>query len=175
MEALYGVPIDGYVTIDMDDFTALAGAVDGVTVNPAEPLFDPPIGLDLQPGEQDLDSPMVLSYVRSRIDQDYGRMGRQQEVILDLVARLVDPATDIDLGALLDGLDSVQTDLPLVDLPTLIEIARRARDASVEHVLVEPPNMIVQEGDLGDGRGYVLVPDIETIRSAVIAVIPPSE
>ena len=79
------------------------------------------------------------------------------------------------LRALLDGLDSVETDLPLSDLPTLIEIARRAQDASVEHVLVEPPDMIVQEGDLGDGRGYVLVPDIEAIRSAVIALIPPEE
>jgi polyisoprenyl-teichoic acid--peptidoglycan teichoic acid transferase len=175
METLYGVPIDGYVTIDMDDFVALVDAVDGVTVNPGEPLFDPPIGLDLKPGEQDLDSPTVLSYVRSRVDQDYGRMGRQQEVIIDLVARLVDPKTDFDLRELLDGLDSLETDLPLADLPTLIEIARRAQDANVQHVLVEPPDMIVQEGDLGDGRGYVLVPDIEAIRSAVSALIPPEE
>jgi hypothetical protein len=35
--------------------------------------------------------------------------------------------------------------------------------------------MIVQEGDLGDGRGYVLVPDIEVIRDTVKALIPPEE
>jgi LCP family protein required for cell wall assembly len=175
METLYGVPIDGYVTIDMDDFAALVGAVEGVTVNPPEPLSDPPLGLDLQPGEQELDAPTALSYVRTRIDQDYGRMGRQQEVITALVARLVDPDTDVDLSELLEGLDSLETDLPLGDLPTLIEIARRTQDASVERVLVQPPDMIVQEGDLGDGRGYVLVPNVEAIRAAVIALIPPGE
>ena len=175
METLYGVPIDGYVTIEMDDFATLVNAVDGVTVNPPEPLSDPPLGLDLQPGEQELDASTVLSYVRTRIDQDYGRMGRQQEVITALVARLVDPDTDVDLSELLEGLDSLETDLPLGDLPTLIEIARRTQDASVERVLVQPPDMIVQEGDLGDGRGYVLVPNVEAIRAAVIALIPPEE
>ena len=175
METLYGVPIDGYVTIAMDDFATLVNAVDGVTVNPPEPLSDPPLGLDLQPGEQELDASTVLSYVRTRIDQDYGRMGRQQEVITALVARLVDPDTDVDLSELLEGLDSLETDLPLGDLPTLIEIARRTQDASVERVLVQPPDMIVQEGDLGDGRGYVLVPNVEAIRAAVIALIPPEE
>jgi LCP family protein required for cell wall assembly len=175
METLYGVPIDGYVTIDMDAFASLVDAVEGVTVNPPEPLSDPPIGLDLQPGEQELYGPTVLSYVRTRIDQDYGRMGRQQEVIADLVARLVDPETDVDLSQLLDGLESLETDLPLEDLLTLVEIARRAKDASVERVLVQPPIMIVQEGDLGDGRGYVLVPNVEAIRAAVIALIPPEE
>lgn len=175
METLYGVPINGYVMLHMDDFASLVDAVEGVTVNPPEPLSDPPIGLDLQPGEQDLDGPTVLSYVRTRIDQDYGRMGRQQEVITDLVARLVDPETDVDLSELLDALDSLETDLPLDDLRTLVEIARRVQDASVERVLVEPPDMIVQEGDLGDGRGYVLVPNVEAIRDAVTALIPPEE
>jgi len=175
MATLYGVPIDGYVMIDMDDFAALVDAVDGVTVNPPEPLSDPPIGLDLQPGEQELDAPTALSYVRTRIDQDYGRMGRQQEVITNLVARLVDPETDVDLSEFLSGLDSLETDLPLDDLRTLVEIARRAHDASVQRVLVQPPDMIVQEGDLGDGRGYVLVPDVAAIRAAVTALIPPEE
>ena len=175
METLYGVPIDGYVLIDMDDFPALVDAVDGVTVNPPLPIVDPPIGLNVQPGEQVLDGPIALSYVRSRLDQDYGRMGRQQEVITDLVARLVDPETDVDLGELLLGLDSLETDLPLEDLPTLIEIARRAENATVQRMLVDPPELIVREGDLGDGRGYVLVPDIEAIRAAVISLIPPEE
>jgi hypothetical protein len=53
--------------------------------------------------------------------------------------------------------------------------SRRAGDATVARVLVQPPDMIVQEGDLGDGRGYVLVPDIEVIRDTVKALIPPEE
>lgn len=175
MSALYGVPIDGYVMIDMDDFAALVEAVDGVTVNPPAPIVDPPIGLNIQPGEQVLDGPTALSYVRSRLDQDYGRMGRQQEVITELVARLVDPNTDVDLAGLLDGLESLETDLPLADLRTLAELARRAQGATVTRELVDPPDLIVREGDLGDGRGYILVPDVAAIRALATSLIPPEE
>jgi LCP family protein required for cell wall assembly len=175
METLYGVPIDGHVIIDMDDFAALADAVGGVTVNPPAPIIDPPIGLNVQPGEQVLDGRTALAYARSRLDQDYGRMGRQQEVILDLVSRLVDPETDVDLAQLLDGLESLETDLPTEDLRTLVEIARRAQDATVTRELVDPPDLIVREGDLGDGRGYVLVPDVAAIRALVTSLIPPEE
>ena len=40
MEALYGVPIDAHVVLDMDDFAALVDAVGGVDVDPPEPLTD---------------------------------------------------------------------------------------------------------------------------------------
>jgi polyisoprenyl-teichoic acid--peptidoglycan teichoic acid transferase len=175
METLYGVPIDGYVTLDMDDLVLLVDAVGGVEVNPPDPLSDPPIGLDLQPGEQVLDGETALSYVRTRIDQDYGRMGRQQEVIQVLVAELTAEDADVDLTTLVAGLESLETDLPLEDLPTFVEIGRRAQDAEVTELLVEPPEMIVFEGDRGDGRGYILQPDPEAIRDRVTQLIPPDE
>jgi LCP family protein required for cell wall assembly len=175
METLYGVPIDGYVTLDMDDFSALVDAAGGVTVNPSAPLADPGVAIDLAPGEQELDAPTTLGYVRTRVDQDYGRMARQQEVIVDLVRRLVDPETEVDLQALIDGLDSFETDLDLADLPTYVEIARRAAEADVQGLVIGPPEQIVFEGDRGDGRGYVLIPDVDAIREAVQELIPPEE
>ena len=93
-------------------------------------------------------------------------MGRQQEVVLDLVQRLVDPETEIDVAALLDGLDSLETDLPLDELFTLMELARRADDAEVNELVIQPP-LITFEGDRGDGRGYILEPDVEAIRAEV--------
>ena len=170
MEALYGVPIDAHVMLDMDDFSRLVDAVDGIEVAPPAPIVDPIVSLDLPAGEQELDGPMTLGYVRTRIDQDYGRMGRQQEVVLALLDRLLDPATDLDLRAALDSFDSLETDLPLDDLPTLLELARRATEAEANTVLVRPP-LITFEGDRGDGRGYVLEPDIEGIRAAAQALI----
>jgi polyisoprenyl-teichoic acid--peptidoglycan teichoic acid transferase len=170
MEELYGVEIDGHVVLDMDDFASLVEAVDGVEVTLEEPLVDPKVNLDLEPGTQTLDASQTLGYVRTRVDQDYGRMGRQQEVIVELVSRLVDPETELDLEALIDGLDSLETDLPLDDLPTLLELARRAGDADVEELVIQPP-LIVFEGDRGDGRGYVLEPDVEAIRAEVQELI----
>jgi polyisoprenyl-teichoic acid--peptidoglycan teichoic acid transferase len=166
MEALYGVPIDAHVVLDMDDMASLVEAVDGVDVNPPEPLTDPIVDLDMDAGEQELDADTALDYVRTRVDQDYGRMGRQQEVILSLVERLTDPDRAVDLSSLLEGLESLETDLPLDQLETLVELGRRARDAEVVNVLIEPP-LITFEGDRDDGRGYILEPDVEAIRSEV--------
>ena len=170
METLYGVPIDAHLLLDMDDFGALVGAVDGVDVSPDAPLADPIVDLDLQPGPQELDASQTLGYVRTRVDKDYGRMGRQQEVLVALVERLVDPETELDLTALVDGLDSLETDVPLDQLPTLIELARRAADAEVRNLLVQPP-LITFEGDRNDGRGYVLEADVEAIRAEVQELI----
>jgi LCP family protein required for cell wall assembly len=170
MEELYQLPIDGYVVLDMDDYTQLVDAVGGVDVNPEEPLVDPIVDLDLEPGPQEIDAGTARGYVRTRVDQDYGRMGRQQEVMISLIERLTDPERDVDLRALLDGFDSLETDLPLDDLPTLLEVARRATDAEVSNLLVEPP-LITFEGDRDDGRGYILEPDIEAIRARVAEII----
>jgi LCP family protein required for cell wall assembly len=162
---LFGVQVDGYVQVDMDGLLALVDAVGGVTVNPAEPLSDPKVALDIPAGEQELDGPTALKYVRTRVDMDYGRDARQQEVVLQLVAKLVSPQADVDIAALLDGLGSLDTDLPLADLPTLIEIGRRAQDATITRQVLQPPDFVTFEGDRGDGRGYVLEPNIEAIRA----------
>ena len=170
MAELYGVPIDAHVVLDMDDVAALVEAVDGVDVNPPDPLTDPIVDLDLDAGPQELDARTAMGYVRTRVDQDYGRMRRQQEVIVSLVERLTDPDRAVDLRGLLDGLESLETNLPLDELETLVELGRRARDAEVVNRLIEPP-LITFEGDRGDGRGYILEADVEAIRTEVQALI----
>jgi LCP family protein required for cell wall assembly len=170
MEALYEIEIDGHLLLDMDDVAALVDAVDGVEVSLDEPLRDPIVDLNLEPGTHTLEASQALGYVRTRVDKDYGRMGRQQEVIVELVRRLVDPETEVDLAALIEGLDSLETDLPLDQLPTLVELARRAADADVNGLVIDPP-LITFEGDRGDGRGYILEPDVEAIRAEVQELI----
>ena len=170
MEALYEVEIDGHVLLDMDDFVSLVDAVDGVEVSPEAPLVDPVVDLDLEAGPQTLDAEQTLGYVRTRVDQDYGRMGRQQEVVVDLVQRLVDPEAEIDLSEVLDSLDSLETDLPLDELFTLMELASRANDAEVNELVIQPP-LITFAGDRGDGRGYILEMDVEAIRAEVSELI----
>jgi LCP family protein required for cell wall assembly len=170
METLYDVTIDAHVVLDMDDFESLVASVDGVDVNPPQPLSDPAHNVDIPAGPQELDAPTALGYVRTRVDQDYGRMGRQQEVVMSLIERLVDPEADVDVGSLLDGLDSLETDLPLEELPTLMELARRATEAEVQTLVIQPP-LITFEGDRGDGRGYILEPDVEAIRAEVQSLI----
>ncbi len=166
MEETFGVEIDAHVLLDMDDFARVVGAVDGIEVSPADPIVDPIVNLDLPAGPQELDAAQTLGYVRTRIDQDYGRMGRQQEVIVALVEKLLDPETEVDVRELLDSLDSLETDLPLDELPTLLELARRATEAEVDTLVIQQP-LITFQGDRNDGRGYVLEADFDAIRDEV--------
>lgn len=165
MEAFFDTEIDGYVAIDMDDLELLVDAAGGVDVDPPEPLVDPKVQLDIDAGPQTLDGPTALAYVRTRVDTDYGRAARQQEVIVDLVRRLTDAEAELDVAGILDSLDGLETDLPLDKLPTLVELARRADGAAETRQVLEPPEFISFEGDAGDGRGYVLLPDLEAIRA----------
>jgi hypothetical protein len=89
---------------------------------------------------------------------------------VSLVQRLTAPDAGVDLRPLLDGLESLETDLPLDQLETLLELGRRAGAAEVTNMLVEPP-LITFEGDRGDGRGYVLEADVDAIRAEVQALI----
>ena len=108
METLFGVPIDAYVVLDMDDFARWWTPWDhrGVAAGAAG-------GPDREPGSaagaQELDAEQTLAYVRTRVDQDYGRMGRQQEVSASLVRKLVDPETDLNVRRG-DGLARVARD-----------------------------------------------------------------
>ncbi len=171
IESLYDVPIDGYLALNMDDFAALVDGVGGVEVSPEVPIQDPAARIDIDAGTQTIDGSTAEGYVRTRLDQDYGRMRRQQEVIVEIVRGLVDQGGDLDVRSLIGGLGSLDTDLPLDDLATLLEIARRSTDAEVRKLIIEPP-LITFEGDRGDGRGYILEPDVEAIREAVRELIP---
>ena len=168
VESLLQVEIDNYVQIDMGDFKVMVDAVGEVRVNPHAPLFDRhgSFDLDIEAGRQMLDGETAVDYVRTRVDSDYARAARQQEVIQQVVKRLVAPNSDVDILQLLDSLFSFETDLPLDEMPTLIEIASRAQTAKVtEQVLNPQDGFIVREGDFGDGRGYILIPDIEAMRA----------
>ena len=162
---LLQVPIDAYVTIDMGDLSDMVDAVGGVDVNPHAPLNDPHLHLHLKAGPQHLNGETANGYVRTRFDTDYARAARQQEVLLQIVERLVDPETDVDIPQLLDALHSFDTDLALSDMPTFIELAHRAQDAEVTGQVLNPQDgFITDEGDFGDGRGYILIPDIAKMR-----------
>jgi len=167
VEELLQIKIDYYVQVDMGDLSDMVDAVGGVRVNPKEPLKDAHLHLDLPAGRQLLDGLTAERYVRSRYTtNDFERAGRQQEVLLQLVKKLVAPSGNTDIPALLDSLHSFKTDLPLGDMTTLIELARRAQDAKVTAQVLDPDDGFISfAGDKGDGRGYVLEPDIDAMRA----------
>jgi LCP family protein required for cell wall assembly len=171
LEASYGVEIDYYVLLDMSDFGRVITAVGGVEVNVPTRMIDGKIGLDLQPGVQRLDANDALRYVRTRVDTDYGRAGRQQQLVVALVRQLMDPQQTVDLLALAGSLRSLETDLPLDKLPTLLEIGRRSANAAVVSQTLQPPRFALFEGIEGGARGWVMIPNLAEMRAYVQAVM----
>ncbi|HET7141717.1 MAG TPA: LCP family protein [Candidatus Limnocylindria bacterium] len=166
VESLLRIDINYYVQIDMGDLADMVDAVGGVRVRPKEPLVDDHLKLNLRAGPQVLDGKTAEAYVRSRYTtNDFERAGRQQEVLLQIVKKLVAAHAGVDIGGLLDSLASFDSDLPIGDMPTLVELARRAQSAKVVTRVLDPNHgFITFAGDQGDGRGYVLEPNIDAMR-----------
>jgi LCP family protein required for cell wall assembly len=172
MATLLGVKIDAYLKVDMDNFAQLVDAVGGVKVTNTEFLNDGHLDLYLPPGTYRLDGATALDYVRSRYTtSDYARAARQQQVLLALVRRYLNPTIRWNLEGVLAMLDSLQTDIDLTDLPTLIEMARRSREADVTTMVLSPPRFALGWGDQGDGRGWIIVPNVDEIRAYARSVM----
>ena len=171
MATLLGVPIDRYVQVDMDDFASIVDAVGGVDVEVETRLSDPKINLFLEPGPAHLDGVQALGYSRTRVDSDYGRAGRQQQVIIALVRKWLDAGLQ-ELMATVASLGSIETDIAPDELPTLLEIARRSTSAEVSGIILEPPRFSLFVGfEPNSTRGWVMIPDVPEIQAYVRSVL----
>ncbi|HET6744849.1 MAG TPA: LCP family protein [Candidatus Limnocylindria bacterium] len=174
METMLDIHIHAYVKVDMDNFVQLVDAVGGVKVTNPAWLVDGHLGLSLAPGTQRLDGETALDYVRSRYtSSDYARAARQQQVLLSLVRKYLNPATEWNLDQVLLMLDSLQTNIDFGDLPTLMEMARRSRKAAVVTTVLTPPRFSLGAGDFGDGRGWVIIPNLAEMRAYAHSLLRP--
>jgi LCP family protein required for cell wall assembly len=165
MATLLGVSIDRYIRVDMDDFTWLVDAVDGIDVEVKTQISDAGVNLFLDPGPAHLDGAQALSFSRTRVDSDYGRAARQQQVIVALARKWLDPG----LGAMLQTarlLGSLETDISAREVPTLLEIGRRSASAEVTGIVLEPPRFSLFVGfEPNSPRGWVMIPDVAEIQA----------
>src|SRR6056297_1054617 len=82
VSSLSGIDIHHYATVTFGGFRDLVDAVGGVELCLEAPIADRDAGIDLPAGCQVLDGTDALGFVRVRkIDDDFGRMGRQQEFL----------------------------------------------------------------------------------------------
>ena len=171
VEALLQIEIDYHFQIDMDDFVRLVDGVGGVDVETPEPLFDDFLDFSIEAGRHHLDGEGALDYARTRQDGDHARSARQQEVLLEIARGIVDSEADQDFLQLIEGLTSLETDIPLDKIPTLLEIVRQSQEAEVTRRVLAPPEFALFEGDEGTGRGWVLIPNIDAMRAYAAEVM----
>lgn len=128
VEKLLDIPINHYITINMEGIEALVDAVGGIEVNN---LFEFTYeGTTFPKGSQSLDGEMALKYSRMRYDDpngDYGRQERQRQIITGVSKKVLSTNGLTNYQSILTTMgENVKTDLSFTDMRTLMGDYRAA-------------------------------------------------
>ena len=133
VEETTGLPINHYAEIDFAGFLKVVDALGGITLcnRSGHRLDDPYANLHMGPGCKDMRGIQALAFVRARhVDSDFGRIGRQQEFMRAVVAKLERKGNLANLPKLAHiadiATDHLRTDRTL-STGTAIGLARRLR------------------------------------------------
>jgi LCP family protein required for cell wall assembly len=171
VQELLGVRLDDVVVVDLAGFVRLVDALGGLWIDVPDRLVDRHypledgsghIRLDIRPGHQLLDGRMALAYARSRHqDSDYGRMRRQQQVLVAL-AHQVDPLELLPMvpDLLSIAKDDLWTTVKRSEVGDLARLAARVDIGSVKTVRFVPPRY----------PSHLTSSEIRKIRSVVRSV-----
>ena len=171
MSKLIGAPIDRYLRVDMDDFAWMVDVVGGIDVEVKTRIADSKVHLFLDAGPAHLDGATALAFSRTRADSDYGRAARQQQVVLALVAKWLSPGAGGLVGSI-RLLGSLQTDIGLNELTTLLAIGRASASADVNAIVLKPPRFALFVGiEPNTSRGWVMIPNLSEIRAYAKSVL----
>jgi polyisoprenyl-teichoic acid--peptidoglycan teichoic acid transferase len=171
LAAEFGLAPDRWARVDFRGFADLVDALGGVEVTVPRALVDDHYPtedygtrrLEIPAGRQQFDGAMALAYVRTRApDSDFGRIGRQQEMLVALRERALSPEGLVRLpGALLALARSVTSDLSARETLALLRtLALLPRDRLQPLVIgpdLAPPRV-------GPGGAAILVPETAAIR-----------
>lgn len=171
VEHLTGWDIDHYVQLGFEGFIEVVDAVGGTQICTEHPVRDQAAGLDLPGGCVQADADQALSWVRSRMTQEFvdgqwrtmpgvddlSRNQRQQDLLLQVVGEVGavrSPATLRRLAVQLSDVVAVGNSLGLDDL---LALSGRAGDLQGNVIRAEIP---VQHHRTSGGAA-VLLPDVD--------------
>jgi len=166
-----GLHVDGAVVVNLMGFVNLIDAVGGIDISvPVEikdtqysrPQDGVNITIDIKPGQQHMNGLVALEYARSRHqDSDYGRMSRQQAVLIALRAQLQPCSLLSKVPSLISALgDAFWTDMPVDDTPSLLAIAERVSAGNVKSIELVP-------NVTSNPVGFLTVPRLAIVRNIV--------
>lgn len=172
IEQNFGLRVPYYATVDFRGFEDVVNTVGGLVIDVRRPIKDDEYptkdyGFErvyFAPGPQVMDGPLALKYARTRhADSDFGRMARQQQVLLALRDRALRLNMLPRLPTLLDqGTRSVQTNLSTTELLSLARLTSEIENAAVGTLVID--NQLVTSAP---GVAAILVPKRDAIRTAI--------
>ena len=176
LSELYGIRIDYSVMVNFSGFKQIVDTLGGIRITTKNPIVDEtyPAGVGhlrrirMPVGVRTMDGQEALIFARSRHgSSDFGRAERQQQVIAAVRAQTDVEAIAANLPALASTLqDAIKSDFPQGDLPRLLELLGRVDASNLKSIVFAPP---VYQTVGADERGYIIVPDVEKIRRAILA------
>ena len=157
-----GVRIDHYAQVDFAGFIDVVDELGGVTIDLDEPIQDDHAKVDFPAGEVRMDGSDALGFVRvRRIDNDFGRMERQQQFLSAMVDEVASVGMLADPARLLRTFratqDAVEADEDLTyDQLRRMAMAFRSGDSDALHTATVPGEITTI-----DGVSYVVMDEEE--------------
>lgn len=157
VENFLDVPIDYFVSINMDGFETIVDELNGVTVT-SEDTFEQS-GYSFQAGETyEMDGEMALAFARARKGEgsggDGGRQQRQQQVVEAIAGEMISIQTVTNFNSILDVLsDNIRTNIQFGEMNSLRTEYQEPAE-NIERLLLEGHNERSQEDGL-----YYFYPD----------------
>jgi polyisoprenyl-teichoic acid--peptidoglycan teichoic acid transferase len=173
---LLGIPINYFAAVDLDGFQSMIDAIGGVTVDVQRAINDPsyywldgsPQGFYLPAGVQHLDARTALAFVRSRYgvgDNDFTRAGRQQQLLLAIRQKLLDPSNIGRLPQVLQAAArTIRTNFPPNRIDDMVSLAQGLSSGSIQRVVLQPPEYTVHPPTNTTGGTYILKIKWDAIR-----------
>ncbi len=177
IENITGLKLHYFAIIDFDGFEKIVDVLGGVDVEVTRDIYDDRYPgknysyetFALKVGRHKLDGKTALKYVRERHDDpegDFGRAKRQQQVLQALKDRAFSPGVFLNIvtiDALLKTLgESVKTDLTLVDIESLLILAKTLDTENPETFVVDAwkKESLLRTSHVmvGPTRVFILVP-----------------
>jgi LCP family protein required for cell wall assembly len=147
VSTLTGRPIDAVLIVDLIGVVRVVDAMGGIDIDVPEAVEDdeyPQPGqgkehIRIKAGKQHMDGRTALAYARSRHqDSDYGRMQRQQTLLL-AIRRQLGPEQILNAPALFAATKGTAwTDLPREAIPALVELFGTTQGQDVEQLRIVP-------------------------------------
>ncbi len=179
-ETLLGVPIDFYITIDFEGFRRIIDQLGGIEIdvkydindyrfpNADDTGFDPFV---IKSGVHYMGGETLLRYVRTRFDDrrgDFGRIDRQQQVLVALKTQLLTFQNLVKVPFLLDDFAGIiDTNFPVFTSPQrVLDLARLGAEIPRERVysrVIDYEGNLVQDVTLPSGA-EVLRPNLPAVR-----------
>lgn len=172
----FGIRVDRYVLMNFGAFEAAVDALGGVDVDVPKLIYDAAYPADdgssgtivfqLDAGLQHMDGMTALRYARTRHqDDDYHRLGRQQQVMFAIRDKLLSPQVIPQIPALISALGTlVQTDLSAGEIAALACIGPQIDRANITAHVIDGTMVIPWTTPTG---GSVSIPDREAIAPMV--------